>query len=222
MIDSQIAGALSMVGSDQNVPPAVREKITKRLEKLRTKLKTKLGNGQIDPEEMEELGDEISSEMEEFGHEMEAWGEKFGEDFEKHIKRGFGSNFHVQIGHDDDDVDVSAPDFDDDDDVDDAVRDIGSLNLQPQQREQITRLRSDSDAKVAAAKRELDRASESLQRQLSNPSASDAEIARSIDAVAQQEAAIRKARILAWVKARRILDDAQRTKVEGAAQGKTR
>ena len=43
------------------------------------------------------------------------------------------------------------------------------------------------------------------------------EMGKSIDAVTQQEAAIRKARILAWVNARRVLDDAQRKKVEAAA-----
>jgi Spy/CpxP family protein refolding chaperone len=125
---------------------------------------------------------------------------------------------------DDDDV-VGNFDFDmddDDDDIADAVKDLGDLNLKPQQRDQIRKLRLDSDAKVAAAKRDLDRASEQLEKQLDNPAASDADISRAIDAVAQQEAAIRKARILAWHNARRVLDDAQRNKVQGAAKHKTK
>jgi hypothetical protein len=222
MIDSQIEGALDMIGSDSRVPPDVREKLVRKLEKLRGKLKGKFGNGPVDPEELGEIGDEFGAEMEEFGREMEKWGDKLGDDFEKKYK----DKFRVQIGsHDDDDddsFDFDSDDGDDDDDIDDALRDMGSLGLKPQQREQIQRLRADSDAKVAQAKEQLDRASDALQKQLANPGASDADIARSIDAVAQQEAAIRKARILAWVNARRILDDAQRSKVEHAAKRKSR
>jgi hypothetical protein len=223
MIESQIEGALGMIGSDSNVPPEVREKLTKKLEKLRGKLKSKFGNGPINPEDLGEIGDEFGAEMEEFGEEMEKWGDKMGKDFEKKYKDGFKFQVNAHDDGDDDDGDdvASADDDDDDDDIDAAVQDLGNLSLQPQQRDQIKRLRADSDAKVAAAKRELDRASEALQKQLANPSASDADISRSIDAVAQQEAAIRKARILAWVNARRILDDSQRKKVEGAAKGKS-
>lgn len=63
----------------------------------------------------------------------------------------------------------------------------------------------------------MDLASDALKKQLDNPATNDADIARSIDVVTQQEAAIRKARILAWHDARRVLDDAQRRKVEDAA-----
>ena len=49
------------------------------------------------------------------------------------------------------------------------------------------------------------------------------EIKRSIDMVSRLEAEIRKARIIAWVKARKLLDTAQRKKVEAAARsGKSR
>jgi hypothetical protein len=112
------------------------------------------------------------------------------------------------------------PDMDPDD-MQDAVRDLGQLNLSAQQRAQLKHLRADSDAKVAQAKQNLERASENLKRQLENPNASEADISRSIDMVAQQEAAIRKARILAWVNARRLLDVTQRQKVEGAVRGRS-
>ena len=78
-------------------------------------------------------------------------------------------------------------------------------------------MRAESDRQVAAAKKQLDQASDTLKKQLDNSATSDADIARSIDAVTQQEAAIRKARIIAWHSARRVLDDAQRRKVEDAA-----
>ncbi len=226
MIDGHIKDALDSVSRDRNVPPAVRAKITKRLEGIRKKVRARVGNGSnLDPEELGELGEELGREMEEFGREMEEWGEEFGED----MQRRFG-NFDVRIGvgddddDDDDDDDHHRPPSPDDDpdDIDDAVRDMGKLNLQPGQRDQIKKLRTDSDAKVTAAQRELDRASETLRKQLETPGASDADISRAIDSVAQQEAAIRKARILAWVNARRILDDAQRKKVEGAAKRKSK
>ncbi len=226
MIDAQIKAALDQVGSNKDVPPAIRDKITKRLEGIRKKIRARVGNGSdLDPEELGQLGEEIGSEMEDFGQEMDDWGEQFG----KQMEKKFGK-FDVHIGVGDDDADnddnndaTSPPDADDDpDDIDDAVRDMGKLNLKPNQRAQIKQLRADSDAKVATAKKNLDVASEALQKQLDNPSASDADISRAIDNVAQQEATIRKARILAWVNARRVLDDGQRKKVEGAAKGKTK
>ena len=235
MIDAHIKQALDAVGSNRNVPPAVRDKITKRLEGLRKKVRARVGSGSnLDPEELGELGEELGREMEEFGREMEEWGEQFGKDMEKQfgsfdVRIGVGHGAGHGAGHvddddnDDDDDDRRPPSAQDDpDDIDDAVRDMGKLNLKAGQRDQIKRLRTDSEAKVTTAQRELDRASETLRKQLENPGASDADISRSIDNVAQQEAAIRKARILAWVNARRILDDAQRTKVEGAAKRKSK
>src|SRR5690349_5028842 len=76
MIDEQIKGALDMIGSNSDVPQAVRDKVTKRLEALRKKVKARVGNGSnLDPEELGELGEEIGREMEDFGREMEEWGE---------------------------------------------------------------------------------------------------------------------------------------------------
>jgi len=223
MINEHIDQALRSVSRDPNIPTAVRDKITKRLEKVKQKIRAKTANGKIDPDDFDDLGEEIGEEMEEFGKEMEKWGEEFGENMEKK----FGGN-HVKVNvgvHDDDDDDRDDDhdddlgDFDlddDDEDLADAMKDMGDLKLAPAQRDQIKKLRQDSDAKVAAAKRDLDRASSQLQKQLENPATSEADIARSIDAVTQQEATIRKARILAWHNARRILDDSQRKKVEGA------
>ncbi len=220
MIEERIEDVLKTVSSDGRIPPQVRDKLEKRLERVRTKIKAKTAKGTIDPEQLEELGEEIGKEMEAFGKEMEAWGDQFGKHVGKQMKGTLGS-LDIRIGGGDDDDD-DDDDADDDDDVAGAMRGIGTLNLRPQQREQIKKLRADSDAKVATARRELDRASDRLTKQLENPATSETEIARSIDAVAQQEAAIRKARILAWVNARRILDDGQRTQVERAAKGKTK
>lgn len=239
VISEHIDKALKTVARDPNIPSAVRAKLTKRLEKVKQKLHAKTANGNFDPDDLEEIGEE----MEEFGEEMEKWGEDFAKQMSKtgssidvsvngqHVRVHGGKvsiNGQTMVDDDDDDDaddddDVGGIDVDDDDDdLADAIQDMGDLKLAPAQRDQIKKLRLDSDAKVAAAKRDLDRASGQLQKQLENPATSEAEIARSIDAVTQQEAAIRKARILAWHNARRILDDSQRKKVEGAAKRKTK
>jgi hypothetical protein len=229
MINEHIQEALDTVSHDNHIPEAVRAKIIKRLEKVKQKVHDKAAKGKLDPDDLDDLGEEIGEEMEEFGKEMEKWGEDFG----KEIEKKFGGNVSVKVsGHDDDDDDTDNDDDaddiagfdidDDDDDLADAIKDMGDLRLAPAQRDQIKKLRLDSDAKVAAAKRDLGRASEQLQKQLDNPATNEADIARSIDAVTQQEATIRKARILAWHSARRILDDSQRKKVEGAAKHKTK
>jgi hypothetical protein len=195
---------------------------------------------------MGELGEEIGEEMSEFGDDMEKWGDKFGKQIESQVARQlehqFGSNnkhggMHIHIspqgsqshdGDDDDDDDdddnrlTTVPDVDDQDDLDDAVIDLGDLSLKPPQRDQIQKLRADSDRQVAVAKKQLEVATASLKKQLENLAANDADLARAIDAVSQQESAIRKARIIAWHDARRVLDDAQRKKVVDAAKGKTK
>ena len=71
-----------------------------------------------------------------------------------------------------------------------------------------------SERDVKVAKQQLDKASDALRRQLESGSTNEADISRAIDDVTRAEAAIRKARILTWVKARKELDDTQRRKVE--------
>lgn len=221
MVDAQLKTALESL-NHANLPPDVRAKLEQRLSKVRATLDKRMANMKstdLDQlgDEMGKMGDEIGKEMEDFGHDMEKWGDKFGKDFGKQWNHGSG-HVHGNMHDDDDDDDLSSiPDIEDQDDLDDAVRNLGDLSLKPPQREAIAKLRTDSDKQVAAAKQALDKASEALHKQLDNPATSDADIAKSIDAVAQQEAAIRKARILAWHGARRVLDDAQRKKIEGAA-----
>jgi hypothetical protein len=226
LVDDQINAALASVQANPSVPPEIRKKVADRLAKIREKVKKRLAK--IDANNLDELGDqlgqlgdEIGEEMDQFGDEMDAWGDKFGKDLEKKLEKSFaGRGIHVQVDDDDDDdADIpSPPDVDDDQDVDDAVRDLGDLSLNPDQRAKISQLRADSDRQVADAKHKLDAASDRLKKLLENPSSGEAEVASAIDAVTQQEAAIRKARIVAWVKARNILSDVQRKKVEDAAK----
>lgn len=236
MVDAQIDAALQGIAHDDNIPPQVRAKVTARLEKVRAKVKKRLAKiDTTDPqrlgEELGQLGEEIGQEMEQFGEEMDKFGadmDKWGKQFEKNWGKNFKYQFHTNDNDDrDDDHDDDRDDENDDEadhDIDmPAVRDLGDLKLKAPQRDALRKLRAESEAKVANAKRELERAEAQLQKALENVNASDADIARAIDAVAQQEATIRKARILTWVNARRMLDDSQRQKVEGAARkGKTR
>ncbi len=214
LVDSSIRSAMDSINSS-GLPADVKAKLQKRLDKVKQTVKDRLSHLDVTDldqlgDELGKMGDDIGKEMDEFGKEMEKYGTHLG-------KQGQHWRFDADSDDDDDDQLPSVPDVDDQDDLDDAVRDLGDLSLKGPQRAQIQKLRADSDRQVAAAKKQLAQAEDVLQKQLDNVSASDADIARAIDAVTQQEAAIRKARILAWHNARRVLDAAQRKKVEDAA-----
>ena len=133
---------------------------------------------------------------------------------------------HFDFHSDDGDVDADLPDppdaDDDDDDVRDSITDMKDLALSDAQREQITKLRADSDRSVATAKHQLDALSAKLEAALANPAVTDAEVARYVDQISAQEATVRKARILAWVNARRLLDTAQKAKIQAATKAKVK
>lgn len=99
-----------------------------------------------------------------------------------------------------------------------AISDLKNLRLGPGQRERLARLRADSDREVADARRELEAMSDRLHDTLGDPGAREEDITRQIDLISAKEAAIRKARILAWVRARAVLDDDQRQQVEATAK----
>jgi hypothetical protein len=226
-VDHQIDAALAAVDR-AGAPPEIREKLRARLNGLRGKLARRLSHLDADDmdqlgEEMGRIGEEIGREMDNFGRDMDAWGKdyskKFSHDFTKRWQHA-GHHAHVDVDRDNDDDLGGVSDDDDDHDMDDTVRSLGDLSLGRGQRDQIRRLRADSDRQVAAAKDALAQAERVLHDQLDNPAASDADISRAIDAVTQQEAAIRKARILAWHAARRVLDDSQRRRLETAVHAK--
>jgi hypothetical protein len=236
VVDEQIKNALEAIGDNPQIPPHVREAMKQRLEKVRIKVKKRVAK--ISPNDLEQvgeelgkMGEEIGEEMEQFGKDMEKWGKEFEKRMDKQLKgkkvvvwkgQDHGT---VTVDVDDDDDDDDLPgmdDMDDTDDLDDAIKDMGKLNLDAKQRASLKQLREASDATVANAKRQLETASDKLRTQLENGNASDEDVVRSIDQVTRLESDIRKARILAWVKARRILDNSQRQKVEAAARGKSR
>ncbi|MGN6110484.1 MAG: hypothetical protein ACTHU0_35600 [Kofleriaceae bacterium] len=199
-------------------------------------------------DEMDKMGDEIEKAMEGLEEEMEQLGEQLGKDFTKKFAKDFAKNFspgqfkfdfhsdsddsdpgHSNDGSssddDDDDHDSSAAlstdvDIDVDADLSDAVRDLKGMSLKPAQRDQLVKIRTTSERSVASAKKQLDDASHRLEVALGDLNTSMTDIERYVDQISSHEAAIRKARLLAWVQARRVLDDGQRQKIEAAAAKK--
>lgn len=224
MVDEQIKNALDMIGDNEDMPPQVREAAKAKLEKIRVKVKKHLSK--ISPDDLEQLSEELGKMGEELGDDMEQFGkdmEKFGKDFEKQMEKKLEKQMRdkkviVWKGpHDNDDDFDDEPDIADFDAADDdvhALRDLGDLKLDQGQRKRLKDLRDASERDVKVAKQQLDKASDALRRQLESGSTNEADISRAIDDVTRAEAAIRKARILTWVKARKELDDTQRRKVE--------
>ena len=228
-VDEQINNAMKGI-DNPGVPPEVQKKMHERLERLRTKLKAKLAHidaSNLDQlgDQLGEVGDEIGNEMDQFGEDMNAWGDKFGKDFAKNFaKQWKGNGVHVNVdSDDDDDRDIpEPPDVDDDSDLADAVRDLGDLHLSADQRATISKIRAETDAKVADASHKLDSASDRLKKLLADPKSNEGDVSAAIDSVTTQENAIRKARVLGWVRARAALQADQRDKVEKAAAKKSK
>ncbi|HET9621143.1 MAG TPA: hypothetical protein VFP84_07245 [Kofleriaceae bacterium] len=99
-----------------------------------------------------------------------------------------------------------------------TIADLKDVVLSPDQRTKLAQLRADADAAIANAKRDLDEMSTQLHDALGNPRANEADIAAQIDRISAKEAEIRKARILAWVRARSLLSKDQRKLIETAAK----
>jgi len=218
---------------------AVRRTLSARLGKLKSLDLDKLGP------EMERMGDEIEKEMEGLDKDLAQFGDKFGKHFAEKFGKDFAKNFgpgHGVMGptgptgydRDNSDGDDDADDDDDDKgvavlppaadsdvadpDMRDAIAGLKNLTLDQSQRDQLARLRADVNRQVAEARRELEDLSNRLHDTLGDAGADPADIAQQIDQISATEATIRKARILAWVKARSLLDKDQRKRVEAAAK----
>lgn len=235
LVTGQLDHARKALRDNKAIPKDVRDKVLARLDKASATVNKRLANIDLSDldrleEEMEKMGEELEAAMEGLDDELEKLGERlakdFGKDFEKKFEKDFAKNFGKlswQWGHDDEDDNddvVMAPDIDidvGDDDLQDALSDLKDLALKPAQRDAINKLRTDSDRTVSTAKKQLDTLSGQLRTALDNPTTTDAEVSRLIDQVSAQEAVIRKARIVAWVQARRVLDAGQQQKIQGAA-----
>jgi Spy/CpxP family protein refolding chaperone len=245
LVRGQLDGVREMIKTNPHIPPQTRDKILARLDKVRAsvdkrlaKIKTK-GFDDIG-EELSQMGEEIGQALEGLDDELEVLGDQLGKDLSKKFKK---KNFKFDFGHkdkgkhdhddndndndndndDDDDDDVGSipmtPDLQDTDSdgMRDAVNDLKGLAVTSAQKEQIAKIRSISDKEVAAARANLEALSQKLETALGNAKTSDDEIRRLVDDISRQEAAIRKARLVAWHSARRVLDESQRKRIEAAA-----
>ncbi|MGE3760918.1 MAG: Spy/CpxP family protein refolding chaperone [Kofleriaceae bacterium] len=221
LVKGQLVAARAAISGNPHIPADTKRKLLARIDKVGTTVDKRLANlklsdlDQLD-DELEKMGEELEDALEGLDEDLEKLGDSIG----KNIKIDLGK---LHFDHDDDDdfdFDIpSAPDVGDtdDDDMRDAINDLKDLALDAKQRDQITKLRTDSDKEVAASKKQIAELSEKLRTSLGNPGVTDADITRLVDQISGHEAAMRKARILAWAKARRVLDAAQRKKVEDAA-----
>jgi len=200
-------------------------------------------------EELGSMGEELGSAMDGLSEDLSNLNDRISKDVQKQIARSQkqiekqlknmpkvvvsdedGNNSDDDNsandnndGNDDNDNSAAAtPSIDKDDDHDRAaMAKLGDLQLEPQQRSMIAQIRRDTDRRVADAKREIDQLSDTLKTALDNPATNEAEVNHYVDQITQQEAVIRKARLNAWMSARRILRDDQRVKVVHAASKKS-
>ncbi len=222
-VDAHLAQVRRTLANNTALPKDLRDKLTKRLDKVRGAVDKRLSkidfsNLATMESELEKMGEDIEQAMEGLEDDLEKLGDTIGKDLAKQLG-------NLQFDFDDDDMIPMTPGVDidaDDDDLRDAIDDLKDLALQPAQRASIVKIRTDSDTKVAAARKQMDDLSKQLETALANSATSDADIARMVDQLSAQEAAIRKSRILAWVQARRVLDVAQRKKIEDAMKKSTK
>lgn len=241
MVQGQLEAVRQMIRNNPNIPKDLRDKIFSRMDKVKGIVDKRVKNLKVDDldrleEELEEMGQELEQAMEGLEEDLEKLGVKLGKDFADKFGKAGKLKLDLKNKHlPDPDVDVDVDDVDDsdvdtipmtpdvdDEDMRDAIGDLKDLALSPNQKDRIAKLAADSDRNVADAKRQLDAKSDQLEAALADSRTSDAAIARMVDEISAHEAAIRKARLLAWVNARRVLDDSQRKKIEAAAQKRTR
>jgi Spy/CpxP family protein refolding chaperone len=234
MVSDQLQNIARVLDGLPDVPPDVRARLKNRVNGVHNKLKNRLGKlksmdlDKIGPE-MERLGDELEREMEGIDKDLEKLSEKLNKHFAEKFSRDFKNLAPPHMGSedsddddDDDDGDVAeAPDVDIDRDPGDLREKIAALKdlrLDQKQKEEIRKLRESSDRQIESAKRDLAEMSNRLHTALGDDGVKEADIARQIDQICEKEAAIRKARILSWVRARKLLQLEQRKQVEDAVK----
>jgi hypothetical protein len=230
-----------VLDSLNGVPPDAREKVKARVRAVKDKLKglERLKTMDLDKlgPEVERMGDEIEKAMEGLDKDLEQLGDKLGKNLSDKISRDFAKRAQVRppmvIDHsdgNDDDGDDDSSDDDDNDmglpptaedamdpsDLRDRIAALKALPLDPKQKAMLAKLRADSEAEIRTAQAQRDEISSQLHARLGDAAASEGEISSLIDRISAKEAAIRKARILTWVKARKLFTAEQQKKIETA------
>jgi len=234
MVRKQLDSVRDMVRDNPHIPPPVRANVLARLERVRNAVErrlSKIKSTDMDQlgEEMERVGEDIEEAMngldEDLGKLGKELAKQFGKQWKKEWKKGrieIHGNSDGEDTEDTEDEEAEAQPPVDPEDARAAIADVRGIALQPQQRLQIQRLREASEREIAQAETQLATLSNKLEQALANPKVSDDEVRRYVDSISQTEATIRKARLLAWVGARRVLDEQQRAKIEAAARQRSR
>jgi hypothetical protein len=235
MVRKQLDSVRDIVRDNPHIPPPVRANVLARLERVRNAVErrlSKIKSTDMDQlgEEMERVGEDIEEAMngldEDLGKLGKQLAKQFGKQWKKEWKKGrieiHGNSDGEDNEDNEDDEEAEALPPVDPEDTRAAIADVRGIALQPQQRLQIQRLREASDREIAQAETQLATLSNKLEQALANPKVSDDEVRRYVDSISQTEATIRKARLLAWVGARRVLDEQQRAKIEAAARQRSR
>jgi len=238
MVRKQLDSVRDMVKDNPRIPPPVRAAVLARLERVRASVERRLSrikSTDIEQlgEEMERVGEDLQEAMDGLDEDLGRLGKdlakQFGKDWAKQWKKQWKGKIDIQV-HDDEDGEEdgeaeeadSGPPPVDPDDARAAIADVRGISLEPRQRQQIQKLREESERQISQAQNQLAMLSSQLEEALANPRVSDEEIRRYVDNISATEAQIRKARLLAWVGARRVLDEQQRAKVEAAAKQRAR
>jgi Spy/CpxP family protein refolding chaperone len=100
----------------------------------------------------------------------------------------------------------------------DVSVDLDDLQLSPQQRDQLRQILEQEQRASDQAEQQIGGLSDGLRALLQNPDASESEIARIVDQITAAEGTYRKERILAWARARKVLNDQQRDELVKAAR----
>ncbi len=241
-LDQLVSGHLQRVAdvlaNHPNLPKAVRDRLTARLDRVRAIADKNVKQLDLsDPDKLgdqiEKMGDELEKALEGLDADLAQLGDKLGKDLAKDIQKGLKDL--KRIGPDPadpaDDDDDDDNDTDDDnlpnasgdpstDDVSAAVDQLRNFSLKPAQKDEIAKLQLKANQDVEIERLKLEIASKELENALGDVNVTQATIERAVDKVTAHEAAIRKARLLTWVKARNVLDPDQRKQLEAVHRTK--
>jgi hypothetical protein len=241
MVAEQLEAVTHVLESLDGVPPDARDKVKARVRAVKEKVKglERLKTMDLDKlgPEVERMGDEIEKAMEGLDKDLEQLGDKLGKNLSDKINRdvakrvpGRGPIVIDRSDGNDDDADDDSDDDDNNDlalpptaedpmdpsDLRDRIAALRALPLDPSQKAKLAKLRADSEAEIRTAQAEREEMSSKLHARLGDAAASEGEISALIDRISAKEAAIRKARILTWVKARKLFNADQQKKIEAA------
>ncbi len=241
-LDQLVAGHLQRVAevlaNHPNLPKAVRDRLTARMDRVRAIVDKNVKQLDLsDPDKLgdqiEKMGDELEKALEGLDADLAQLGDRLGKDLAKDIQKGLKDLRKIGPDpQDPDDVDDQDDnDTDDDnlpnassdpstDDINTAVDQLKNFSLKPAQKDLIAKLTADADTKVATERQALELASQQLETALADVDVTPAIVEGYVDRITKHEAAIRKARLLSWVKARNVLDPDQRKQLEAVHRTK--